>query len=147
MRWLILTNILLYAAVASQHLFYLLGLESAQRRLSGPAYLELRHAIDAALRRSLPALYGATIVVTMLTLMLGPAPWPTAVALAALLAEIWLIAKRSEPINTIFRAWSADALPDDWADYRSAWLRALHQRQVAVAVGFAGLVFGAIAHR
>jgi hypothetical protein len=30
--------------------------------------------------------------------------------------------------------------------YRTAWLRALHHRQVAVAVGLASLLLGALAH-
>jgi TRAP-type uncharacterized transport system fused permease subunit len=141
-------NVTLYALVASQHAFYAVGLERVQRSLRAPAYVELRNALDDVLRRSLPWLYPITLVVTVLSLAFheGRAAAATALALAALLVEAWLMVRRSAPINARIKTWAPERPPADWESHRDAWLRIFHRRQLVVALGFLSLLFATLSH-
>ncbi|MEW6268538.1 MAG: hypothetical protein AB1689_04480 [Thermodesulfobacteriota bacterium] len=140
--WLAFVNVTLYAMVASQHAFYALGMEAAQRSLGAPAYVELRNALDTVLQRSLPVLYGATLLVTLLSLAFGDARATAALALAGLVGDAWFMLKDDVPINERIRTWTPADYPADWSTYRSAWLAAFRKRQLAIAAGFLSLVLG-----
>jgi hypothetical protein len=142
--WLAFVNVALYALVVSQHAFYALGMERAQAVLAGPAYVELRNALDTALRRSLPVLYPATLLVTVLSLLFGNARVTTAVALAGLLVDAWFMLRINAPINALIQTWTPERHPPDWQSRRAAWISAFHRRQIAVAVGFASLLLGVL---
>src|SRR5690606_25776046 len=87
-RWIPIVGVVLWALLASQHLFYAVGLGDAQRALGGPAYVELRNAIDDVMRRNLPFVYVATLVWTVLLIVRGgPGRFWFVVALAGLLGD------------------------------------------------------------
>lgn len=140
---LLFLTVVLYGLVASQHAFYAIGLGAVQRRLGAPAYVELRNALDDVLRKTLPAVYVATLVATVLSLLLAGGLW-IATALAALLVEAWLMLRRSVQINERIQTWTPEHYPADWETHRLAWLRVFRQRQIAVAVGFLSLLLGAL---
>jgi hypothetical protein len=144
-RWMVLVGVVLWALLVSQHLFYAIGLGDAQRALGGPAYVELRNAIDDAMRRSLPVLYVATLVWTVVLIVRGgPSRVWYGVALLGLLADAGVMVTRMLPINELFHTWSAASLPADWQVHREAWLEAFRWRQIALTIGFLSLLFGAV---
>lgn len=144
-RWIPIVGIVLWALLASQHFFYAVGLGAAQRAIGGPAYVELRNAIDDVMRRNLPVVYGATLLWTILLVVRGgPGRVAFAVALAALLADVAVMALGNMPLNALMHTWSPDALPADWQVHRAAWLDAFRWRQIAVGIGFVSILIGAV---
>lgn len=136
-QWIVVVGVVLWSLLASQHLFYALGLGTAQRALGGPAYVELRNAIDDAMRRSLPPLYVATLVWTILLIVRGgPSRAFYVVALPGLLGDVGVMATRSLPLNERFHTWSPASPPADWHVHRDAWLDAFRWRQIALSIGF-----------
>jgi hypothetical protein len=144
--WLWFANVTTFAIVASQHAFYAVGLGRTQRALGASAYVELRNAIDDVLRKTLAPIYLATLVCTVLSVIVhgGAARGFAVLALAALLVEAWLMLKRSVPINASMQGWTPDAPPADWQDTRAEWLAVFARRQVAVAIGFMATLLGAL---
>lgn len=140
-------NVVTFGLVASQHAFYAVGLGETQRRLGASAYVELRNRIDDVMRHRLPPIYLATLVCTVLSVLLasGTARRWAFVALAALCAEAWLMLKRSVPINDRMQGWTPDAVPAGWEETRTEWLAVFRQRQIAVAIGFTATLLGALA--
>jgi len=101
-RWIPIVGVVLWAVLASQHLFYAVGLGDAQRALAGPAYVELRNAIDDVMRRNLPLVYVATLVWTVVLIARGgPGRVWFVLALAGLLGDAGVMLARSMPINEL----------------------------------------------
>jgi hypothetical protein len=145
--WLSFASVVTFGLVASQHAFYAIGLGEAQRRLGASAYVELRNRIDDVLRRRLAAVYVATLLCVVASVVFagGAARGFAIVALAALLAEAWLMLKRSVPVNARMQGWSPDAVPAGWEATREEWLAVFRQRQMVVAIGFTATLLGALA--
>lgn len=144
-RWPLIVGIVLWALLASQHLFYAVGLGDTQRALGASAYIELRNAIDVVMRQRLPVLYVATLAWTIfLVVRGGPGRVAFALAIVALLADVGLMLLGSVPINELMQSWSPAAPPADWQVHRAAWLDVFRWRQIAVAIGFLSMLFGAV---
>ena len=146
----LLASLVLYAAVASQPLFYFVALGPAQRRLSAPAYIELRQALNPLMVRRVPALYLATLAALALTLFLA---WrssdvrligPTFAALVLLVVDAVLMTRSSVPINTFIDSWTPEKHPADWALHRDRWFVIFRYRQAALLTGLLGLLAGAV---
>ena len=146
--WLWFATVTTFGLVASQHAFYAVGLGETQRRLGASAYVELRNRIDDVMRSRLPAVYVATLVCVVASVVFaaGAARGCAVIALAALLAEAWLMLKRSVPVNDRMQGWSPDAVPAGWEATREEWLAVFRRRQIAVAIGFTATLLGALAH-
>lgn len=149
-RLAILTNLLAYATVVSQPLFYIVALTSVQRALSGPAFVELRQRINAVMDRRIPVLYVTTLVTTLVLLVLS---WragrstvlvTTIVALVCLIADAALMVRKNVPINAKMNRWSTTDLPDDWDVDRSRWFVIFGYRQAVLLAGYINLLFGAV---
>lgn len=151
-RLAMLVNLVMYAIVASQPLFYAVALSDASRALSAPAYIELRNAINAAMTRRVPAVYLGTLAtnvgVLLLSLQEGERGLAatSAVALAALLADAAIMLRGNVPINRVIDSWTPSQYPADWEAHRSRWLAIFAVRQGLLAVGFVSLVAGAVFH-
>lgn len=149
-RLAIIANLLAYSTVVSQPLFYLVALTSVQRALSGPAFVELRQRINAAMDRRIPALYLTTLVTTLVLLALSwrAGTWTllitTIVALACLVADAALMVRKNVPINAVMSRWSTTNYPGDWELYRARWFEIFGYRQVVLLIGFVSLLFGAV---
>lgn len=144
-RWIPIVGVVLWVLLVSQHAFYAVGLGDAQRALEGPAYVELRNAIDDVMRRNLPLVYVATLVWTIVLLARGgPGRIWFAVALLGLLGDAGVMLARSVPINEVIQTWSATAPPADWEIHRAAWFEVFRWRQIAIAIGFMGLLLGTV---
>lgn len=143
-------SLVLYAVVASQPLFYFVALGPAQRRLSAPAYIELRQALNPLMVRRVPALYLATLAALSLTLFLA---WrsgqsllvgATFGALFLLVVDTVLMMRSSVPINTLIDSWTPEQHPADWELHRDRWFAIFRYRQAALFTGLFGLLSGAV---
>ncbi len=145
-----LVNLVLFAVVASQPLFYAVALSHASRALSAPAFIELRNAINAVMKRRVPAVYLGTLAtcVGVLTLsLLAGELWMAAtsgVALAALVGDTALMLRENVPINGVIETWTPTQYPADWESYRTRWMAIFAVRQVLLVVGFVSLLAGAV---
>jgi hypothetical protein len=143
-------SLVLYAVVASQPLFYLVALGPAQRRLSAPAYIELRQALNPLMVRRVPVLYLATLAALAVTFVLA---WrsdeiflvgPAFTALVLLVVDAVLMTRSSVPINTFIDSWTPAKHPADWELHRDRWFVIFRFRQSALCAGLFGLLFGAV---
>jgi hypothetical protein len=150
LRLSILMNLIAYATLVSQPLFYIIALTNAQRGLSGSAYVELRQRINAVMSRRVPVLYGATVVTVLALLVLswragsGNVLVTTIVGFLCLVVDIVLMLRENVPINGVMDRWSIPGYPEDWAAYRDRWLAIFGYRQVVLLVGFVSLLVGAV---
>ena len=149
-RIAILGNLLAYALVVSQPIFYGLALTSAQRALSAPAYVELRQRINAVMSRRVPVVYSVALVtaVVLLALSWRAESWTllatTAVALVCLIADAALMLRENVPINGVVDRWSVASPPPDWETYRTKWFAIFAYRQAILLAGFVSLLIGAV---
>lgn len=150
LKVLIFLNLIGFALIASQPLFYLLALADSQKKLRATAYIELRKLLDKNLRVKLSALYYSTLLSIVLLAVATfftatPMQFITAcIAFCALVADIVISLKRNVPINRLINQWDADAYPRHWQLIRRKWFYFYHIRQVAALIGFASLLVGAV---
>lgn len=147
------STLLLFALVVSQPFFYLLALGAVSDSLSGPAYVEMRQAINREMNRRLVALYAATLVSALWLCGLaayagaGGLTLGTAAAIVGLAIDTVLALRRNVPINNVMDTWDTANLPAEWADYRRRWRYAFATRQAVLAAAFACLLAGTLAGR
>jgi len=143
-------TLVFYAFTVSQPLFYRIALTAASRNLSAPAYIEMRNCIDNQMRKRGPAVYygtlAASVVLAVLVFMQGGTVLRIAsfVALLALVTDIALMMKGNIPINGVIQNWTPANYPPDWQTYRDRWLSVFGYRQIALCIGFFGLLAGAV---
>lgn len=150
LKFLIFLNLIGFALIASQPLFYLLALADSQKKLRATAYIELRKLLDKNLRTKLKALYYSTlfsaVLLTITTFSTAaPVHFITAcIALCALIADVVISMKRNVPINNLISKWDADAYPRHWQLIRRKWFYFYHIRQVVAIIGFISLLVGVV---
>ncbi len=141
---------LLYAAVISQSIFYLLGMTSVTRRLQAATYIEARQLLDNSLRPTLSGVYYATLLssIVLVTLCVtnpsGLLFISAIVALLAIIIDIIITLKGNRPLNEIINSWSTATYPPNWNQYRNRWLTFYQARQVVNLSGFLALLTGMI---
>lgn len=147
---LVLVNLMAFAFVASQPLFYLMAFSQTQKALRATAYIELRKQLDKSIKPILSLAYYFTMA-TMLLLLIAALQATdylllsaALIAIAALITDIVLALKTNIPINNIISQWDADDYPRHWQLFRKKWFYFYHMRQAAGLVGFAALLFGAV---
>ncbi len=151
LRIAIVANLMAYATVVSQPLFYVVALGDAQRALSAPAYIELRQRINAVMTKRVPWIYGSALATSLLVIALslrhgsGTQAVAAAIALACLGVDVAWMVRENVPINGVVDSWSPTAPPDDWESYRAKWFAIFAYRQVLLGVGFLALLVGAVA--
>jgi len=145
-----LVNLVFFATVVSQPLFYAIALGHASRALSAPAYIELRNAINAVMKRRVPVVYLGALTACLSVLVLSALdgdPWmamTSAVALAALIADAALMVRENVPINGVIETWTPMQYPADWETYRTRWMAIFAVRRVLLVIGFVSLLIGAV---
>jgi hypothetical protein len=149
-RIAMVANLIAYSIVASQPLFYLVALGSAQRALSAAAYIELRQRINAVMTKRVSAIYVSTLATLLLVLALSlwVRNWislaAATVALLCLLVDVFFMLRENVPINGVIDQWSTTDHPADWESYRTKWFDIFAYRQVLLLVGFFALLVGAV---
>lgn len=149
-RIAIITNLVAYSVVASQPLFYVVAMSSAQRALSAPAYIELRQHINSVMSRRVSVIYLSTLATLLVLLAASYRSWnrnlliTSGIALVCLVIDIILMVRENVPINSVIDRWSTTNYPKDWEDYRAKWFAIFNYRQVVLLVGFLSLLVGAV---
>jgi hypothetical protein len=150
LKLLLLLNLIGFAIIASQPLFYLLALSDSQKKLAAPAYIELRKLLDKNLKLKLKALYYTTLISIILLVIFSfstvvPLLFISAcIAFCTLVLDIAISMKRNVPINKIINNWEVDAYPMHWQLIRRKWFYFYHIRQVAGIIGFISLLVGVV---
>lgn len=147
-RILALINLIAYGFVTSQAMFYLLALARTQKRMTAPSYVELRHLLDSNMQVNGRLMYYITIL-TSIILVIFTSPGThslifitSAIALAALVADLVFMFAGDIPVNKTINTWSTQNFPSDWKKYRLKWFKYYHARQVANFIGFLSLLVG-----
>jgi uncharacterized membrane protein len=147
---LLLANLMAFAFVASQPMFYLMALGQAQKNLRATAYIELRKQLDKSIKPILTVAYYFTtaMVLTLMVYSFLSAHYimicTSIIALIAIVIDMALALKTNIPINNIINQWDADQYPRHWQLFRRKWFYFYHIRQIAGLIGFAALLFGAV---
>ncbi|MDZ7614280.1 MAG: hypothetical protein U5K51_11690 [Flavobacteriaceae bacterium] len=115
-----------------------------------PAYIELRNAINAVMKRRVPVVYLGTLVSCIAVLgasFLAGERWmatTSAVALAALVGDAALMLRENVPINGVIETWTPTRYPADWESYRTRWMAIFAVRQILLGAGFVSLLAGVV---
>ena len=147
---LILLNLVAFAFVASQPLFYLLALSKTQNNLQASSYIELRQRLDKALQLRLSIVYyvalafAVALVVVSLVQSVNLLFFTALVAFLALVLDVMLALKTNIPINKIINQWNCENYPRHWQLIRRKWFYFYRIRQVAGITGFISLLVGAV---
>ena len=146
----LVASLFAYTIVVSQPLLYVVALTEAQLALSAPAYIELRQRINPPMTKRLPVIYLGTLATLVWVLVLSLRSGERGVligagiALLSLVVDVVFMVRENVPINGVIDRWSSTDFPADWEEYRAKWFRIFRYRQVALLVGFASLLIGAV---
>ncbi len=139
-----------YSWVVSQSYMYVIALENVQMIMNAPAYIELRHLLDASFRANFKFVLIGALASNLLLVVMTIRNYHSMLFIAAafsflaLLVDLLLTLKGNVPINDLINTWTATNHPMDWSATRSEWLRIFHYRQIANVSGFVILLAGAI---
>jgi len=143
-------TLILYAAIISQSLFYILAMSKVMKNMQVTTYIETRKLLDKHLQVSLRVVYYGSLIVsialTALCLVNSSVLLFTCsiIALVCLVADLVLIVKGNMPLNKVFNSWTTTSYPSDWQQYRSKWFSFFHIRQLANMIGFLSLLTGVV---
>src|SRR5690606_37311414 len=119
--------LLLYLFIASQGMFYLIGINKALFNISISAFIEQSKSIDAAIGDPLRILYFSSIGIAILLLFFtfrtpGSVIFITVLlSLLCILADVSLAVKKSIPLNEIINNYPSNQDPD-MQIVRTEWL-------------------------
>lgn len=145
-----LITIISYSIIVSQSFMYLLALKYTQINLDAPAYITVRHLIDTAMNRNFRYVVYVTLLLNLVLVILsatapsGLSFISATVAFICLVADTLITVKGNLPINAVINKWTADNYPQNWKEYRAAWLRYFRYRQIVNIAGFLSLLAGAV---
>jgi hypothetical protein len=141
-------NLLAFGFVVSQPFFYLLAMTRVQKNMRAASYIELRNLLHKNLNVTLRIVYSTALVTSVawcgytMIVHLRLQFISAAIALVALLIDVFYLFKGDMPVNKIIQTWTPENYPDDWETYRAKWLSVYRIRQVADIIGFISLLAG-----
>lgn len=139
--------LLLYLLIASQGMFYLIGINKALHNISISAFIEQRKSIDAAIGDPLRFLYFSSIGIAILILVFtvrnaGSIIFITVLlSFACILGDMTLAVKKSIPLNVIMNNYPANNYKDMQA-LRTEWLSYISIRGAIATTGLFILLSG-----
>jgi hypothetical protein len=139
--------LLLYLFIASQGMFYLIGINKALLNISISAFIEQRKSIDAAIGDPLRFLYFSSIGIAILLLFFtfrtpGSVIFITVLlSLLCILADVSLAVKKSMPLNEIINNYPSNQDPD-MQIIRTEWLSYINLRGSIAIIGLFILLSG-----
>jgi len=150
LKGLIFINLLGFAFITGQALFYLLAMAGAQKNLRAPAYVELRNLLDTRLNKRLRIVYYVVLVSSPLLCVLTACRtaslmfMTSVIACIALGVDVFVMMKGNLPLNKLIQSWTPENYPDNWQLYRAEWLGHYRQRQIAAIIAFLSLLAGIV---
>ncbi|MFD2164573.1 hypothetical protein ACFSJU_19360 [Paradesertivirga mongoliensis] len=139
--------LLLYLFIASQGMFYLIGINKALQSISIPAFIEQRKAIDAVIGNPLRFLYLSSMGVALLILVLDHRNLRSITFITVLLSficiavDLFLAINKSIPLNDIINNYPANNF-SDMNSVRTEWLWLINCRGAIVITGLLILLSG-----
>lgn len=130
-----------YFFIAAQGAFYHLAFGKALKNIPADSFMELRRAIDPAIRVPLKSVYLSTLALMTLTVVTGfiQTGFSTNIwnllALLMLIADIILVIKVSEPINHAINSL-ADISHEQGKALQAQWIKAILFRGYLSIAGF-----------
>lgn len=149
-KFVLVLTILLYSIIVSQSFSYIISLRNVQQGLNAAAYIAFRKLTDknynAKFRWVIYASLLCNLALVILLGLRGPGflCWSAVFSLMALLADTLVTVKGNLPINKTINTWTPEQYPQNWASYRSHWLRIFSIRQWLNITGFIVLLIAAI---
>lgn len=147
---ILLIALLVYSVLYSQFLFYFVTMSAVQKSLDVTPYILMRNQIDSHIRGKLTFFYYACLISCLVLTGVNIAQVSSmafitsAIALAAIVADLVLTVKGNMPINNTIQTWSPGKYPPDWKEYRSRWFLFFHLRQLTGLIGFSSLIIQAV---
>ncbi|MBC7949813.1 MAG: hypothetical protein H7Y42_18155 [Chitinophagaceae bacterium] len=145
-------TLVLYTAVTSQSLFYILAMSNVTKNMQPATYIESRKLLDKNLQHSLRTVYYLALASSIILVSFcvtnssGLLFICSIVALIFLVLDIVLSLKGNVPLNKTINTWTSSNYPANWKEYRTKWFNIYTVRQTANIIGFlsllSGLVFG-----
>lgn len=132
--------------IASQGIFYLLGVAPALKMISIPAFAEQRKAIDSVIAIRLRILYYMALVVGVAVLIAykdeaaGVAFVCSLVATLLLVADAVLALTLEIPINKLFGKYPGGG-QYDWRNLQLSWLRFIVIRGICSSLALCSLLY------
>lgn len=132
--------------IASQGIFYLLGITPALKKISVPAFAEQRKAIDSVIAIRLRIIYYMSLVVGIAVLIAykdeaaGIAFVCSLIATLLLVADAVLALKFEIPINKLFGKYP-DGIQYDWRNLQLSWLRFMVIRGICSSLALCSLLY------
>lgn len=149
MKILTFFNVFLYALIAGQGFYMLLGGSQALKQLSVGAFIEQRQSVDKAITRNLSASYLFTLAYSASYIFLlawNEAPQlqlATAIlAFLLFLADLLLAVRGNAPLNKEIDSWQEHAHPMDWTTHRDSWIKYMTWRNWLSIFAFAMFLLG-----
>jgi hypothetical protein len=139
-----------YSFIASQPMFYLLGLSRAVKEMKVATFIDFRNLVDNSLQVSLRLVYylglflGAAWIYIALGIGLQVVIITASLSILALLTDIFILLKGNNPINKTIQGWDATNYPPDWVAVKNKWFMFYRWRQAASLSGFFCLIFAIV---
>lgn len=151
MKILAFFNALLYALIAGQGFYMLLGGLQALKKLSVGAFIENRQSTDKAIARNLSLVYLLTVAYSATYLfLLGWYEMPqrqllvSGLAFLLLLADLTIAVRGNLPINKEINTWQEHAHPMDWTTHRDLWINYMTWRNWLSIFALVTFLYGLI---
>ncbi|GAA4798602.1 hypothetical protein GCM10023231_29230 [Olivibacter ginsenosidimutans] len=138
--------VLAYFIIAAQGMCYHLALGNALRQIPLDHFLTLRQTIDRYLRKPLKALYLGTPFLILLWIVVNFHQHSCltascySIALLCLFADLWLIVKRSEPINQLINQLLHFQQVEGGHNLQEVWIKTMLQRGLFNIIGFIAIL-------
>ena len=144
-------NVLLYALIAGQGFYMLLGGSQALKQLSVGAFIEQRQSVDKAIARNLSLFYWLTLIYSASYILLlvwyeMPLLQLAAAILAffLLLTDVFITTRGNVPLNKEINSWQAHAHPMDWVVQRDLWISYMTWRNWLSIFALVVFLFGLV---
>jgi hypothetical protein len=147
---LLFFTLIAYSAIISQSFMYVIALKHVQTSMPAGPYIQLRKLLDNSFRANFKfVVYSALLFNVLLITSSAKDPGGilfigSLIALIALATDILLALKGNMPINELINTWTTDNYPDNWATWRTKWLKIFQYRAVCNIIGFTVLLAVAI---
>ncbi len=146
----LLLTVILYSIIVSQSFSYIISLRNVQQQLNAEAYIAFRKLTDKNYNTKFRWVIYASLLCNLVLVLLSGLQGPRLLfygavfALMALVADTVIAVKGNMPINKTINTWTAEQYPQNWASYRSSWLRIFSIRQMLNITGFTVLIIATL---
>jgi len=150
LKTLLIIDLALFAAIASQAVFYMIAMTHVQKQMPASVYIQTRQLINSTITGRLRLIYYAALALTLVLLKLTFSYYTGLLFFAVLISGITLVAdiiialKGNQPINAVFNNATLNNIPSNWELMRDKWNRVFSYRQILAIAGALALLLGLV---